>query len=506
MTPQPYAPYPPPPPQKRSSCSSCLFVGIVLSGLLLCFCVGLTVIWREPLQQKVSDLLEEWQGVSLPFPTDDETNGVLPVAQGSQSANVRSSEVGVVTSPSGASVTIPAAAVPATDAGEVGTMVFSIEEHTSIVPTLADGLESVGMVYRLGPEGFNFNTPVVISIPIPEGINLEDVLGLTTYDAAIGSWQVVPGFVDAELRVVSAARIHLSDYALAGCFTDSLACQEWRRLRNSNFGQVTVAVERVYGTGLADDPLTDTHYNARTVTYGVCVVSYTLDDPTVEPQWIKPTNWNLTLSDYYQGGMLRPQAQTWWLPNGTYELNEVFYVSEINAGDPFYLPKFANYWRPLGTVRVASGSNQRYDFNFSRDGSWVAGRPACWGIPTTSVGTGDVQITLTWQSNDDIDLHVMGPDGYEIYYNAPTSPSGGQLDRDNECTNLELGRPENIFWASGAAPTGSYRIWVHYFNTCDTARAVDWTVRVVRSGQTQTFNGRLSQVDEMQEVTTFTIP
>lgn len=504
--PQPYAPYPPPQPPRRSSCSSCLLVGIVITGTVLCLCVGLVVIWREPLQQQVTDLLEEWEGVSLPLPADNETNGTVPIAQNSQAASVSSSAVGVVTSPSGASLAIAAASVPATDAGEVGTMVFSIEEHTEIVPVLSGGLESVGMVYRMGPEGFNFNAPVVISLPVPDGVNLDDVLGLTTYDAASGTWQVVPGFVDTELRVVAAARIHLSDYALAGCFSNSLACDEWRRLRNSNFGQVTVAVERVYGTGLADDPLTDTDYNARTVTYGVCVESYTLDNPAVEPQWIKPTNWQLTLSDYYQGGTLRPRPQTWWLPNGNYVLNEVFYVSEINAGDPFYLPKFANYWRPLGSVRIASGSNQRYDFNFARDGSWTEGRPNCFGIPTTAVGTGDVQLTLTWQSLDDIDLHVIGPDGYEIYYSAPTSPSGGQLDRDNECTNLELGRPENIYWASGTAPAGQYRVWVHYFDTCDIARSVDWTVRVVTGGQTQTFNGRLSQVDDTQEVTTFTVP
>jgi hypothetical protein len=77
------------------------------------------------------------------------------------------------------------------------------------------------------------------------------------------------------------------------------------------------------------------------------------------------------------------------------------------------------------------------------------------------LGSGDVQVTLTWTGDVDVDLHVIDPNGEEIYFGAPTSSSGGQLDVDQIPGEGETGtHVENVFWPTGGAPAGSYQAFV----------------------------------------------
>ncbi len=96
------------------------------------------------------------------------------------------------------------------------------------------------------------------------------------------------------------------------------------------------------------------------------------------------------------------------------------------------------------------------------------------------LGSGDVQVTLLWAGDSDMDLHVVDPGGEEIFFSSTTSTSGGQLDRDDIPSCGETGdHAENIFWPTGGAPTGEYEAYVHYFGGCGvTAQSVQITVRV----------------------------
>jgi hypothetical protein len=106
------------------------------------------------------------------------------------------------------------------------------------------------------------------------------------------------------------------------------------------------------------------------------------------------------------------------------------------------------------------------------------------------VGTGDVQISLSWNSDADVDLHVVDPSGEEIYYGSRDSLSGGELDLDsNAGCGSDSVRNENITWPVGRAPAGTYRVLVDYWSSCGVA-ATDYTVTVNVKGQApQTFNG-----------------
>lgn len=127
--------------------------------------------------------------------------------------------------------------------------------------------------------------------------------------------------------------------------------------------------------------------------------------------------------------------------------------------------------------------------------------------PETVLGTGDVQVTLRWFNQNDLDLHVTDPDGEKIYFQQRVSNSGGQLDVDSNagCTNNVTARPvENIFWADGQAPRGEYRIDVHYFQQCLEAAPTYFEVDLLVDGQSQAFTGEIAVEGETFFVTNFT--
>jgi hypothetical protein len=105
--------------------------------------------------------------------------------------------------------------------------------------------------------------------------------------------------------------------------------------------------------------------------------------------------------------------------------------------------------------------------------------------PTISVGTGDVQATLLWASSDDLDLHVTDPAGEDIYYSHRTSASGGQLDHDDipGCGAATQTHVENVFWPTGGAPPGQYKVYVVLYRQCSTGSPVSFELRVTVGGR-----------------------
>lgn len=107
----------------------------------------------------------------------------------------------------------------------------------------------------------------------------------------------------------------------------------------------------------------------------------------------------------------------------------------------------------------------------------------------TNVGTGDVQVTLSWDANSDIDLHVVDPTGEEIYWGHDRAASGGVLDLDsNAGCDLDNIRNENITWPSGRAPRGTYTVRVDYWSKCSTT-TTNYSVRVNQSGASTRYTG-----------------
>ena len=131
-----------------------------------------------------------------------------------------------------------------------------------------------------------------------------------------------------------------------------------------------------------------------------------------------------------------------------------------------------------------------FDLQFAvANASGAVGPYAGLSTTVTEVGTGDVQVTLSWDADSDVDLHVVAPGGDEIYYGRRQSSSGGQLDLDsNAACDIDGVRNENITWPVGRAPRGQYTVRVDYWSSCGVART-NYTVRVNNGGDVQIFTG-----------------
>jgi hypothetical protein len=114
-------------------------------------------------------------------------------------------------------------------------------------------------------------------------------------------------------------------------------------------------------------------------------------------------------------------------------------------------------------------------------------------VSVQTVGTGDVQVTISWDAESDVDLHVIDPSGEEIFYGNPTSQSGGELDLDsNAACRIDGVKNENITFPAGRAPRGEYIVKVDYWSNCDVPVTKFFgTVRVV-GRPPQPFTGELT--------------
>jgi hypothetical protein len=410
---------------------------------------------------------------------------------------VGSDQAATLVTASGVVVDVPAGAVPLTAAGAIGTVVFSAEPAT-VTPAPPAGFAAVGVTYQLGPDALALEQSVAVTFPIPDGVDPSDVVGLTTFDPAEGTWVVVPGSVDPVARTVTVWTDHLSPWAVV--------TRPGGRAPTGGYVRITNGMTR--GGGFvypcrSDDPacrpgLPTGHG------YGVCMVSWDLVHP-YERFWGERDGASrmATAAD--------GQTTNWWLPDGTYVLEPFFHATQINAS-PMYVPRHQMYVRPAVTVTMRGGQVVALGNDDPR--GYVEGWPRCLGGtgagssrgPITAVGTGDVQVTLTWQADVDVDLYVTDPTGSTVYYGNRSVASGGQLDRDNMCSDFEWGRPENVYWPSGRAPSGRYEVKVRYYGSCgNDDPVVNWTVRTIVAGRASSFTGTLAPRAE-QVVTTFTLP
>ncbi len=99
---------------------------------------------------------------------------------------------------------------------------------------------------------------------------------------------------------------------------------------------------------------------------------------------------------------------------------------------------------------------------------------------TISLGSGDLQATLLWGNSTDLDLHVTDPSGTDIYYSNPTSSTGGKLDHDDipGCGAAPATHVENIYWPTGGAPTGPYKVYVVDYSECGSSSSFQLKVTV----------------------------
>ena len=127
-------------------------------------------------------------------------------------------------------------------------------------------------------------------------------------------------------------------------------------------------------------------------------------------------------------------------------------------------------------------------------------------VNVIEVGSGGrIQVSVSWDTPSDVDLHVIDPTGEEIYYGNSVGDTGGELDLDsNAGCGIDGVNNENITWGDDTDPaSGTYTVLVHYWSPCGQG-TTNYIVTVRVEGEpTRTFSGTLTQDNEEDQVTSF---
>ncbi len=100
-------------------------------------------------------------------------------------------------------------------------------------------------------------------------------------------------------------------------------------------------------------------------------------------------------------------------------------------------------------------------------------------------GTGDLQVSCSWDKPNDVDLHLQEPGSEEIYYDMTQSTNGGLLDVDsNAGCSLDYINNENITYGDDAiVESGSYIVRVDLYSNCEVSGNTNFSVTARYKGQ-----------------------
>jgi hypothetical protein len=372
---------------------------------------------------------------------------------------------------SGAGLKVPLLAVPKTIGGAQGSMTFSIEKADGIAATLPTGHTKASDIYRFGPDGFVFGRPVQLKVPVTGDTAGKSFVLCRINETTLKS-EIYGGVYDRATKSIAVQTYKLSPWFVA---TAPQANTSWGAIEVTN--------------GSLDQWL------------NLCVEQYQLKYPEADVDF----HGEASSSWAPVGEIGVTNHGLWFVPQGTYRL-----CAEMRRAGTISSPPGPAHHIVLDNIQV----NEPWTYSQPRttpvtlnalgEGA-IDSTCACVPVATPSVGTGDVQVTLTWHSAQalDLDLWVTEPNGTRCYYAHDSTSTGGHLDIDNNCGSYIDGRPENIFWAN--APAGEYKVEVDWYSGCGTgAASIGYDLRVINAGTVRTFSGTIN-ADATLEVTRFTV-
>jgi hypothetical protein len=119
--------------------------------------------------------------------------------------------------------------------------------------------------------------------------------------------------------------------------------------------------------------------------------------------------------------------------------------------------------------------------------------------------TGEVTVTLAWQTTDDLDLQLIEPDGNRIYFENKISNLGGQLDVDTNVREKTTQPLENIFYAV-KPKAGKYNVIVSYYKSNSGNSNIPYVVYIKIDDQLKTLTGVHYNAGESHSIYEFIIP
>jgi subtilisin family serine protease len=121
--------------------------------------------------------------------------------------------------------------------------------------------------------------------------------------------------------------------------------------------------------------------------------------------------------------------------------------------------------------------------------------------------TGDVQVLLSWDNQNDLDLACVDPAGHKVWYSNKRVPSGGMLEIDMNVQPRGSNTPiENIYWPRGGAPSGKYTVYLKHFKQhLAGVNNTLYRIKVIYGDQEENFTGSIKTSDGEVKICSFTL-
>ena len=124
-----------------------------------------------------------------------------------------------------------------------------------------------------------------------------------------------------------------------------------------------------------------------------------------------------------------------------------------------------------------------------------AGAAACHSLAIADVRSEDIQVTLSWDADSDVDLEVLGPGGMLLDRGTVSRGADRITNANANCddptdTGADDLRNEYVAWSAGTALPGTYTVQVNYRSSCGVS-ATDYILRVSRGGEVSQVSGTL---------------
>jgi subtilisin family serine protease len=125
---------------------------------------------------------------------------------------------------------------------------------------------------------------------------------------------------------------------------------------------------------------------------------------------------------------------------------------------------------------------------------------------TPTPSTGDVQVLLSWNNYNDLDLIVTDPTDESIWFKNRSVSSGGQLEIDMNVEYPDSKTPiENIYWPTGEAPNGTYNVYLQYYKQHENTTENPYKITVKHGDKTDEYTGIVKNEKEAIHICSFSL-
>lgn len=405
------------------------------------------------------------------FNTDDpEDNSAVPTKEFStdQGGNLKAKN--------GSEIIVPTGAVTKNEDGENGKIIFTIdpnvksEEYPQPIP---GNYNLIGNVHHFGPSHFTFQYPIRVFLDGSSLQNLEGIY-LIWYSELETKWVPIPiSEIDATNKRLGSAVFELGYFAIV---------QDKQAIGGFPPGSEVQAYHRSGGARM-QHPGNNEYY------YTLFVAGFVPKYP--EDAMVTYNNYSASTGSTLGGGGPRSVTHMVGLRPGNYTI----VVARQKQGTLFNLPGPTQYYSVPAQITVNSFENiisWETESNYPwaeitlGGGEWQSGYPTIWPQANKSLGTGQLQITLSWTNISariyTIDLFMYGPNNQNVSWHNPLS-SDGSFALDRTSADFSVGYSVRNIYSKKNMPGGNYKVYVNIWGKHAGDGAMPFEVRIIRNGK-----------------------